>query len=86
MPTERLNDLRAFRDFADLQLSRGEGNRTLDEALDLWESENQRLEDRAATVRAVRDALDDMRVGHTGIPASEAIVKLRRRHHLPDPS
>lgn len=82
MATDRLNDLRAFRDFADLKLSRGEGELTLDEALELWESENQDAEERAATVRAVREALDDMRAGDTGIPAGEAIAELRRKHKL----
>lgn len=85
MPADRLNDLRAFRDFADRKLARGEGDLTLDEALDLWESENQ-ADDRAATVQAVREALDDMRAGDIGVPASEAIAELRRKHNLPKSS
>jgi hypothetical protein len=56
MATDRANDLRAFRDFADLKLGLGEGDLTLDEALDLWESENQPPAERAATVQAVREA------------------------------
>lgn len=84
MATDRVNDLKAFRDFADLKLARGENGLTLDEALDLWESENQSPEERAATVHAVREALDDMRAGDTGIPARDAIGELRRKHNLPE--
>src|SRR4051812_38554610 len=40
MTTERANDLRAFRDFADAKLSNGGAEMTLDEALSLWEYEN----------------------------------------------
>jgi len=85
MATDRLNDLRAFRDFADHKLARGESDITLDEALDLWETEN-RADERAATVEAVREALDDMRAGDASVSASEAIAALRRKHKLPDPS
>jgi hypothetical protein len=84
MATDRANDLRAFRDFADLKLAHGPGDLTLDEALDLWESENQAPAERAATVQALREALDDMRAGDTGIPASEAISELRRKLSLPE--
>ncbi len=84
MATDRLNDLKAFRDFADFQLTHDGGDLTLDEALDLWESENQSPEGRAATVRAVQEALDDMRAGETGIPAAEAFSELRRKHNLPE--
>jgi hypothetical protein len=84
MATDRVNDLRAFRDFADLELSRGDRDLTLDEALELWESENESSQQRAATVRAVREALDDMQAGDVGIPAREAVSELRRKHNLPD--
>ncbi len=85
MATERANDLRAFRDFLDAKLSNGSGL-TPEECLELWEVENERPEERAATVQAVREALDDMRAGDTGIPASEAIAEIRRKHRLPNRS
>lgn len=85
MATDRFNDLRAFRDFADHKLARGEDDLTLDEALELWETENQN-DDRAATVQAVREALDDMRAGDVGVPVSEAIAELRRKYRLPKSS
>lgn len=42
-------------------------------------------DDRAATVEAVREALADMRAGDVGVPASEAIAELRRKHGLTEP-
>lgn len=54
MATDQLSDLRAFRDLADLIISRSEGKLRLDETLGLWESENQDADGRAATVQAAR--------------------------------
>ncbi len=82
MATERANDLRAFRDFLDAKLSNGGGELTPEECLVLWEVENESPHERAATVHAVREALDDMRAGDTGIPAREAIAEIRRKHSL----
>ena len=86
MATERANDLRAFRDFLDAKILNSGHELTPAECLELWESENESPQERAATVRAVREALDDMRAGDTGITASEAIAEIRRRHSLPEPS
>ncbi len=85
MATERANDLRAFRDFLDAKLSNGGGDLTLEECLELWEVKNEGPQERAATVQAVREALDDMRAGDTGLPARDAIAEIRRRHSLPEP-
>jgi hypothetical protein len=84
MATGRENDLRAFKGFIEERLPDGGASFTLDEALSLWECENQPDDERAATVRAVREALDDMRAGDAGIPASEALAELRRKHNLPE--
>jgi hypothetical protein len=85
MATERADDLQAFRSFIDKQLADGAAP-TLGEALARWEFENATDEERVASVRAVREALDDMRAGDTGIPANEAIAALRRKHDLPEQS
>src|SRR4051794_22671356 len=84
MATDRANDLRAFRDFIDEKLKDGGADMTLDEALGLWEVENQGDDERAATVRAVREALDDMRARDAGVPARDHLAELRRRHNLPE--
>jgi hypothetical protein len=84
MTIERANDLRAFRDFLDAKLSNGDGGLTPQECLDLWEVESESPHERAATVQAIREALDDMRAGDTGIAAREAIAEIRRKHSLPE--
>ncbi len=83
MSSDSANDLKAFRDFADAQLSGGANHPTLDECLGLWEIENETPEERAAAVQAVRQALDEMRAGAPGIPAREAIAEFRRKYNLP---
>ncbi len=84
MATDRTNDPRAFRDFLDAKLSNGGADLTLEECLALWDYENESDEERDATVHAVREALDDMRAGDTGIPAREALADIRRKHNLPE--
>jgi len=85
MATERINDPRAFRDFLNAKLSSAGNGVTLDECLDLRDIENQTNETCGDTIRAVREAIDDMRAGDVGIPAREAIAELRRKHNLPEP-
>lgn len=83
MATERANDLRAFRDFADAKLSNGGAEPTLDEAIALWDIENAPDDERDATVEAVKEALADMRAGDKGIPAREFLAEMRRKYQLP---
>jgi hypothetical protein len=83
MATERANDLRAFRDFADTKLENGGAELTLDEALGLWDIENATDDERAATIEAVKDALADMRAGDTGVPARDFLAEIRRKYNLP---
>lgn len=82
MATERVNDLRAFRDFADAKLSHGEGELTLDEALGLWDIENAPEDEKADAVNAVREALADMRAGDTGVPVRDFLAEIRRKYDL----
>ena len=81
MATDRANDLKAFRDFADQQLSNGGADLTLEEALGLWEYENQTEEERADTLAAIREGLADVEAGRVR-PAREAIAELRRKYNL----
>ena len=78
-----MNDPRAFRDFLDAKLTNGGASLTLDEALVLWEVESQTDEERAATVQAVREALDDMQAGDTGMPAREFLAEVRSKYTVP---
>jgi predicted transcriptional regulator len=82
MATERVNDLRAFRDFADAKLSNGGSEMTLEEALSLWEYENSPEEEREETLEAIRRGFADIEAGRVR-PAREALEELRRKHKLP---
>ena len=83
MATDRSNDLRAFKHFIDAKLSNGGSDLTLDDALGLWDIETQPVSEREASIKAVREALDDMHAGDTGIPADELMAPLRRKYGLP---
>src|SRR5262245_49993059 len=63
MSIARINDPRAFRDFLDATLSDGGPDLTLDDALGLWEQENQTEDERAETHRAIRQGLADIEAG-----------------------
>ncbi len=86
MAIDRPNDPKAFRDFLDATLTNGGANLTLEECLGLWVVENQETEERVATVQAIREALDDMQAGDTGVPARDHLAEVRRRHGLPERS
>ncbi len=81
MAVERINDLRAFRDFADAKLSNGGVDVTLDEALVDWAIENQTDQEREETLQAIRRGFADLEAGRVR-PAREAIQELRRKHNF----
>ena len=85
MATERVNDLRAFRQFIDEQLSNGGANLTLEEALIHWEVENQSDEEKEETLAAIRQGLADVEAGRTR-PAEDVIRDLCRKFNFPDPT
>ena len=66
MPTERGNDLKAFTSFAHQKLSDGDASLTLDDALCLWDVENQTERERDATHGAIA------RASRTWRPAASA--------------
>ncbi len=72
MGAEQTNNIRAFKNLIDDQLTGG-ALPTVDEVLARWDSENETTEERDATVQALRESLDDMDAGDTGTPASEAL-------------
>jgi hypothetical protein len=84
MATDRSNDLRAFKSFVDQKLSNGGASLTLDEALGLWDIETQPATEREETVKALKEALDEMRAGDTGIPAREFVAEARRKYGPPE--
>ena len=82
MPTDRMNDPRAFRDFLDAKLSNGGNGLTLEEALVHWEIENQTEHERGETLEAIQRGFADIEAGRVR-PAREALEELRRKHNLP---
>lgn len=82
MAIERSNDLRAFKGFIDEQLANGGADLTVDEALGLWDYENQDEAERADTLQAIRRGFADIEAGRVR-PAREALEELRRKHNLP---
>ncbi len=81
MATNRGNDLMAFTSFAVEQLSNSNIALTLEEALALWEYENQTEAEREDTLQSVRRGLADVEADRVK-PAREAMAELRRKYHL----
>jgi hypothetical protein len=82
MAAERANDLRAFRQYIDEQLTNGGAEVTLDEALVYWEAENQTDQEREQTLQALRDRLSDVDAGRTRL-FEEFDREFRSKHGLP---
>ena len=85
MDTKRANDLRAFKQYIDEQLTNGGSEMTLDDALVNWEVQNQTDGGREETLQAIREGLADVDAGRTR-PAEAVIRDLCRKHNIPDPT
>ena len=81
MATERIDDLRSFRDFLDERLSSDVGL-TLTEVLVQWEIENQTEEELDETLRAIERGFADIEAGRV-MPAQEATEELLRKYTRP---
>lgn len=82
MAIDRINDAKSFRDFLDAKLSNGGTNLTLDDALGLWEYENQTEDERQENHRAIQQGLDDIWAGRVR-PFEEFDHEFRQKHGLP---
>lgn len=76
MPTDRVNDLPAFKAFLDEKPPKNGTNLTVDEALALWEIENQTEQEREETLEAIRQGLADVEAGRT-VDAFEFVQRMR---------
>jgi hypothetical protein len=85
MPTERYNDLPAFKEFVDGKLSNGGAHLTVDEVVALWEIENHTEEEREEPLEAMRRGLSDLEAGRTR-PFEEFDREFRARRGLPSRS
>ena len=81
MGNERLNDIRAFKNFVEQQHLRGGDAISVEDVVARWEYENQSAEAREATLEAIREGLDDMHAGRT-MPAEEVFGEIRRKYGL----
>ena len=81
MGNERINDIRAFKDFVEQQHLRGGDAIRVEDVVARWEYENQSAETRTSTVEAIREGLDDMHAGRT-MPAEEVFDEIRRKYSM----
>ena len=81
MPTDRREDLQAFRAFIDEKLANGGATLTPTEVLDLWEIQNPTDEEREETLTAIRQGLKDADVGRVR-PLEEFNREFRQKHGL----
>jgi hypothetical protein len=78
MPTDRYNDLPAFKEFVDGKLSNGGANLTVDEVVALWEIENHTEEECEETLEAIRRGLSDLEAGRTR-PIEDFLREMRAK-------
>jgi hypothetical protein len=79
------SELARFSRFLSEKISAGKSDLSPEEALDLWRSENPADEERVETVRALVEALREMRGGDAGLSLEDFDRKFRERNGL-DPS
>jgi len=82
MATQHDNELARFHDFVGQQLGSDGSKLSPEEVLDLWRAGHPEAKEFRESVQAVKDALDDMDAGDTGIAFDEFIRELRERRGL----
>jgi hypothetical protein len=82
MSTDANNELLSFHQFVTEQLNTGRPPLSPEEALEAWRLQNRSPEEMAEDVQAIREALDDMDAGDTGVPWEEFDREFRKRHNL----
>jgi hypothetical protein len=82
MATDRANDLRAFRQYIDEQLTNGGTEMTLDEALIHWEAEHQTDAENEDTLRAIEKGFSYIAAGRTR-SFEDFDREFRAKHGLP---
>jgi hypothetical protein len=79
MSTDAASELQSFQRYIAEIVSRGGADASPEEALDEWRALHPSDDD----VFAVREALDDMKAGDTGVSLHEFDNQFRSRHGLP---
>jgi hypothetical protein len=76
-----MSELAQFHAFVGAQLQTGDPDLSPEEVFDLWLDQHPgEAED---DTEAIREALDDMAAGDTGIPLEEFKREFRRKHQIP---
>jgi hypothetical protein len=80
MNTDAASELLSFQSFIGEIVSRGDATASPEEALDEWRVMHPSDDD----LLAVREALDDMNAGDTGVSLEEFENQFRSKHSLPN--
>ena len=75
-------ELVSFHHFIGERLNGGSANVSPEEALERWRRQHRSAEEYEEDVQAIREALDDMDAGDTGILWEEFDQEFRKRHNL----
>ena len=77
-----MSELAQFHAFVGQQLQAGNPELSPEDALELWRDQHSSEADEDAT-EAIREALEDMAAGDTGVPFEEFDREFRRQHQMP---
>ncbi|HXY34689.1 MAG TPA: hypothetical protein VEI07_10710 [Planctomycetaceae bacterium] len=75
-------ELARFNRFVSEKIGAGGGDISPEEALDLWRAENPAAEERAEAVRALKEALEELRAGDAGVSLEDFDTAFRERNGL----
>jgi hypothetical protein len=81
MSTQVSSDLLRFHQFIGEKLSNGGLSLSPEDALDEWRAQSPFPEEKAATIQAVREALQDIAAGHTQ-SLEDFDQEFRRNHNM----
>ncbi|MCA9076858.1 MAG: hypothetical protein KDA93_17660 [Planctomycetaceae bacterium] len=73
MPTDPIREMRAFREYLDAQIERGEATATLDDCIDEWRAARMATSD---SIEAVLEGLSQAKAGQ-GRPFREVLAELQ---------
>jgi hypothetical protein len=82
MSTDAQFELYGFHQFLSEKIAAGERTLSPEEALDEWRAANRSEAEIAEDVAAIRESLEDLANGDTGVPLAEFDREFRPRHGL----
>ena len=82
MSTDSNQELQSFYQFIEHELGAGTSALSPEEALETWRMQHPSPRQYTDDVQAIREALEDMKAGDTGVPLQAFREEFRRRHNL----